>query len=105
VLVIVYNILVNLKYLSITSGVMLILAILNLPYGYYTFLRLGITISAGIFTYYFYESKETIWTVVFGAIALLFNPIVPVYLDKSTWVLIDIVTAIVFFYSSTKKHD
>jgi len=95
----------NLKYLSIASGVMLLLAILNLPYGYYTFLRLGITLSAGLFAYRFYESKETVWAIVFGAIALLFNPIVPVYLDKSTWVMIDIVTAIVFFYSSTKKHD
>lgn len=36
--------------------------------------------------------------VVFGLLALLFNPILPVYLrDKDVWAVIDIVAAVLLF--------
>jgi hypothetical protein len=38
--------------------------------------------------------------MVFGAIALIFNPIIPIYLKKETWILIDIISSMLFFYSN-----
>lgn len=87
------------KWLVIASGVLLLFGMLNLPYGYYNFLRLAICISSAIVAYHFYNSQKTLWTLIFGAIALLFNPIVPVYLTKSLWVVIDLIAAILFFTS------
>ncbi len=37
------------------------------------------------------------WVIAFGLIAVVFNPIIPVYLyDKALWAPIDIVAAILF---------
>ena len=88
-----------LKTILIVSGLMLVFAISNLPYGYYQFLRLAIFVS-GLFTAYnFYKLEKAVLAVGFGFAALLFNPVSPVYLDKSIWVLIDLAVAFLFFYS------
>jgi len=79
---------------------MLLLAIADLPYGYYTILRIIVTIVAGITAFIASEQDNEIWMILFGAIAILFNPIIPIYLDKDTWVVIDVIVAILFGLST-----
>ena len=96
----------NMKWLCIASGIILIAAIIpSWPYNYYVFLRWAIFISAIITAYGFYNSKLTGWTLVFGAVAILFNPIIPVYLTRQIWTPIDLVAGILYFIAgfSTKK--
>lgn len=91
----------NIKWLSIASGILLILAIPPFwPYGYYVFLRWAIFISSIVIANGFYKSGLKAWVFIFGALAFLFNPIVPIYLNKSSWVAIDLVAAILFFLSA-----
>jgi hypothetical protein len=91
----------NMKWLCIIAGVLLLLGIpTGWPYAYYTLLRWAICILAAIVAYRFYDSKSTSWTVVFAAIAVLFNPIAPVYLNKSVWVTIDLISTVLFFIGS-----
>jgi len=97
----------NIRGLCIASGVILILAIIpTWPYDYYILLRWVIFISSIIAAYSFYTSKLTAWVLIFGSIAFLFNPIVPVYLSRPTWTPIDFVGAILFFIAaySTKSQ-
>ena len=91
----------NIKWLSIVVGVLLLLGIpTGWPYNYYTILR-WIVCGVSIFNAVeFSKSKLTGWILVFGALAFLFNPIFPVYLNKSSWVGIDLISAIVFFISA-----
>lgn len=100
---------INIKALSIISGVLLILAIpIGWPYGFYILLRWIISITSAMVAYGFYKSKFPAWTFVFGTLAFLFNPILPVYLNKSAWVSIDFISAILFFIAAysikTKKQ-
>ena len=91
----------NIKWLSIISGVLLLLGILNIwPYGYYTILRWVVSGTSIFNAVGFSKSKMTGWVLVFGALAFLFNPIFPVYLNKSSWVGIDLITAVLFFISA-----
>jgi hypothetical protein len=97
----------NIKWLSIVAGILLLLGMLNgWPYDYYIILR-WVVCGVAIFNIVgFYKSKLTGWALVFGALAFLFNPIFPVYMNKSSWVGIDLISAIVFFlaaYSIKKK--
>ncbi len=82
----------NIKWLSIVSGLLLLLGILNIwPYGYYTLLR-WVVCGAAIFnTIGFSKAKLTGWGLVFGALAFLFNPLFPIHLTKSSWVGIDLI--------------
>jgi len=96
----------NTKWVSITAGILLLLGMLNgWPYDYYIILRwiiCGISIFNAVG---FSKSKLTGWVFVFGALAFLFNPIFPVYLNKSSWVGIDLISAVVFFLSAyTNKN-
>lgn len=92
------------KTLSFVAGAMLILAILPFPYAYYTLLRWAITIFAILVAYNFYKQDKSSWTWVFGGIAVLFNPIAPVYLSKGVWVILDFIGACLFSISAFSKR-
>ena len=76
--------------------VLLVVALLPLPYGYYQFLRIAITIASGLVAYSCFSEGKQGWAVGFGAICILFNPIIPVHLSKSMWAPIDVAVALVF---------
>ena len=91
----------NIKWPSIISGVLLLLGILNIwPYDYYIILRLVVCGVAVFNAIGFSKSKLTGWVLVFGALAFLFNPLIPVYMNKSSWVGIDLISAVLFFISA-----
>ena len=99
----------SIKWLSIIAGILLLLGILNgWPYTYYIILRWVICGVAIFNVIDLSRSKLTGWVWAFGALAALFNPIVPVYLNKSAWVGIDLISAIIFFlsvYTINKKNE
>ena len=88
---------------SIISIVMLLLAIPPIwPYGYYILLRWVVTASAIFLVWIAYNLKKTFWLFLMGIIALLFNPIAPIHLDKETWIVIDLIVATIFLVSIFK---
>lgn len=75
----------------------LLLATASLPIGYYTFLRIVVTICSVAVLVNELEKGITIWIILFGLIAILFNPIFPIYLgSKKDWLPLDISCAILF---------
>jgi ABC-type Mn2+/Zn2+ transport system permease subunit len=56
----------------------------------------------------FYKSHLPAWAFIFGAVSFLFNPLIPVYLNKSSWIPIDFISAILFFlaaYSTRRRRN
>ena len=89
--------------LIIISAALLFLAVIRLPYGYYQFLRLIVTISAGLGLYVIHTQSKSQFINVFFLIALLiFNPIFPIHLSRSIWGPIDISTGLFFLWSGYK---
>jgi len=94
------------RTLAIVCTVLLFLALAKLPIGYYTFLRIVITfVSVFIIVEQYKKKTVNFWVVAFGIIAILFNPIIPVYLyKKALWMPVDVVTGLVFLiYSFNRK--
>jgi hypothetical protein len=90
-------------WFTILAGVMLLLAIPSIwPYSYYQLLRWVVAIVASYNACIAYEFEKNEWMIVMAIIALLFNPIVPIHLDKSTWGFLDLVVSGVMFYSMNK---
>ena len=80
----------------------LLLGVLPLPYGYYTLLRL---IACAVFAwaaYVSFENKKALLPWVFIVLALLFNPVIEVYLSKELWAAIDLGSAIFLLIVSPK---
>jgi hypothetical protein len=79
------------------------------PYNFYTALR---WICCAVFVYSAFTARETNrvpWAWIFGVLAVLFNPILPVHLRRDTWQTIDwatiaviVIAAIVFWRPSVK---
>ncbi len=89
------------KMLSLICAALLILGLVNLPIGYYTFLRIVVTIGAIAIVVDELKNGVNFWVIAFGLITILFNPLLPIYLnDKATWMPIDIACAILFTVKS-----
>jgi hypothetical protein len=58
-------------------------------------LRFVVCISAAIIAYRGWP-KRAGWSVAFGLVALLFNPLLIVSLDRATWVPIDVAVAVLY---------
>ena len=92
------NIKINL-YPGAIASMLLLLSFFGWSYGYYTILR---WFTAGISVYYAYflytEHKEKIaWFWGLVIIAILFNPIAPIYLySKAIWNIVDVAVAVFF---------
>lgn len=90
---------------SVLCVSILFLAFLPFTIKYYYLLRIVVSIGAIIIL--FKNRKQIHWIIIFAIIAVLFNPIFPIYLyKKSIWIPLDIVTGILFlielFYKKSK---
>jgi hypothetical protein len=83
----------------IIASAMLIWALAPHAYEYFTLLRLVVcVVAAYLFAQSVDQNKEG-WAVLFIGIALLFNPIFPIHLDRRTWNIIDIIVALLLLMS------
>ena len=74
------------------------IAILQMPYGYYVFTR-AVTCAAAVLivvTDIKERQKLTVWSVLFVLMAILFNPVLPIYLPRQTWFYFDLIAACTF---------
>jgi len=97
------------KYKNIASVISVVFLLLAIPtfwsYGYYILLRWIITASALFLIWISYSLKNKSWLILMAIVALLFNPIAPIYLDKGNWVVIDFIVAVIFLASIFKLKD
>lgn len=89
------------RYLLFLCAALLLVALANLPIGYYTFLRIVVTLGAIGAIVTEFDKGLFFWMFIFGIIAIIFNPIIPIYLhDKSVWMPIDLVCSGIFAIKS-----
>lgn len=84
---------------GIIAIIFLLSSFFNWSYSFYTLLRLVVTAVAVYYAYYLYQSlkKKDFWFWALVVVAVIFNPLVPIYIyNKSTWGIIDVVVAIFF---------
>jgi membrane-bound ClpP family serine protease len=92
------------KSLSLLCTIALLVALFNLPIGYYTFLRVIVTI--GAITIILNETKNDVnlLGIAFIVTAIIFNPLIPIYLYKKyVWMPIDVFTAGLFLVYALKN--
>ena len=82
----------------IVPAILLVAAIAQLPYGYYTFVRIVTCGCAALLAVVGFRERPSsqAWSIVHSLIAVLFNPILPIHLNRSAWFFLDLGTAGVF---------
>ncbi len=66
------------------------------PYGYFVFLRIVVCFGAFVFAAIFAGQKRETLVVIFAGIAILFNAVLPIYLTREKWLVIDTATIVIF---------
>ena len=90
---------------SLVAAAMLLGALAQWPYGYYQLLR-WIVCGAAIFVAVSAYGWQKLWaTWLFGFVAALFNPLVPVHLSRDAWQPIDVVCAILFIFAAAVVRE
>ena len=80
------------------------------PYGYYQLLRWVVAIVAFYNAYIISQAGRSAWMWILIALGILFNPIRPFYLERETWVILDVVCGFVllaytFMPINKRKYD
>ena len=96
---------------SINSDFLLIIAVFEHPrnYDFYILLRWIICVISCLIAYRFLTWEKIKWVYTFGIIAFLFNPVIPIHLSRSEWVVIDFVVifpfAVSMFFIRWRYHE
>ncbi|MBA7624103.1 hypothetical protein ES703_31507 [subsurface metagenome] len=81
---------------AIIAAIILLFALAPWPYGYYQLLRFVVCGAASYIAFMAYNWQK-IWAAwLFGFIAILFNPLIPIHLSREIWQTIDVVCAALF---------
>mgnify|MGYP000007601677 CR=1 FL=1 len=77
-------------------------------YGFFTILRFVVFASTAYVTWIAYEEQKEKWVWIFGFVAVLFNPFIPIHLNREIWIVIDLVIgvfllAMTFFFKLNGK--
>jgi hypothetical protein len=85
--------------LRMVAAIVLLIGVLPNAYPFYILLRVVVCGVCAYTAYGYAQTANEKLTWLFGAIAVLFNPLLPVYLTRELWFPIDIATAILLFWS------
>lgn len=69
------------------------------PYGFFTLLRLVVFGTTAYISWLAYKSGQQAWTWVFCFIALVFNPLIPIHLNRGLWMIIDLLIGVFLIIS------
>ena len=86
----------SIKPLIIVSIVLLLVAAIHLPQGYYVLLRHVVCLTASLLSWFSYVSNKHAWVWIMGFIALFFNPIIPLHFGREVWLVADVLVAVLF---------
>ena len=94
--------------IRIAAVLLSLLALADMPYAFYQFLRILVTAAAIREIYSAWSLSEnwrTFWTVVFGCVAVIFNPFIPLEMERESWVWFNVLTGCLFAFVFWKDID
>ena len=80
--------------LKIVLALLLLLCLFDMPYGYYTFMRIMGMCGFGLLAWLYYKQKNELNCIIFALLTILFQPFVKITLDRGLWSVIDVIVAI-----------
>ena len=91
------------KQVYLILAALLLLCLAPMPYGYYELVRFASMVIFAVMAYQYVQEKRNTLAVVFGALALLFQPFVKIALGRTIWNIVDVIAAIVLIVSTIKQ--
>ncbi|WP_258540411.1 DUF6804 family protein [Parvicella tangerina] len=80
--------------IKIVLATLLFLCLLDMPYGFYQFVRFVALIGFGILAYKANEQNQKTEMIIYGGLALLFQPFFKLALGREIWNIVDVIVGI-----------
>lgn len=95
--------------IKIVLAILLFLCLADMPYGFYQFVRFATMIGFGILAFQSAESENKSFLIIYGALAILFQPFFKIALGREFWNIVDVIVGvgliISLFVEKQQKKD
>lgn len=92
------------KVIKIALAVLLIACLLDMPYGYYQLVRFVALLGFALLAYEANKKQQQTEMIIYGALALLFQPFIKIALGREIWNIIDVIVAVGLMISLKIKN-
>lgn len=92
----------NNSIIKVILSILLLLCLINMPYGYYQFVRFAAMIGFAYLAYSANEQSNRNEVFVYIVLALLFQPFIKIALGRTIWNIVDLIVGIGLVISSIK---
>jgi hypothetical protein len=82
------------KIVKIGLAVLLFICLLDMPYGYYQFVRVAATCVFVLFTIQSYNLKSNAMILIYVILAILFQPFEKIALGREVWNVMDVIVGV-----------
>jgi hypothetical protein len=82
------------KIIKVVLAVLLFLCLLEMPYGFYQFVRFAGLIGFAILAYQANQQGRQTEMIIYGGLALLFQPFFKVALGRQMWNIVDVIVGL-----------
>jgi hypothetical protein len=82
------------KVIKIGLSILLLLCLADMPYGFFQLVRFLSLIGFGILAFSANQKERQTETIIYIALAILFQPLFKISLGRSLWNVVDVVVAI-----------
>ena len=93
------------KHLKLILIIALLLCLAPMPYGYYMLVRFFATVMFGLMAYRYHQEKKENLMITFGALAVLFQPLIKIPLGRTVWNVVDVVIAVVLIIQLLREYE
>lgn len=93
------------KHLKLILSLLFLLCLAPMPYGFYSLVRFVAMIAFAIYAYIYHEKKSNKLAVAFLSLAILFQPLLPIYLGRTLWNIVDVFVAIFLIVLYIKENN
>ena len=91
--------------IKIALALLLFLCLADMPYGFYQLVRFLALIGFAFLAYDANENKRKNETLIYGALALLFQPLLKISLGRELWNVVDVVVGLGLLGSLIKRNN
>jgi hypothetical protein len=91
--------------IKIILSILLIICLLEMPYGYYQFVRFAAMVGFAYFAYSASVQKKQNEVFIFIALAILFQPFIKIALGRTIWNIVDVIVGFGLIASLFKSKE
>ncbi|MFA5620634.1 MAG: DUF6804 family protein [Weeksellaceae bacterium] len=91
------------KRIKIILAVLLFACLLDMPYGFYQLVRFVALVGFGVLAYQANQQGKQTEMIIYGALALLFQPFFKIALGRELWNVVDVIVGVGLIISLLKK--